>query len=297
MHEIAPNVYHVPGAYKSRFPYCSCLYLKGKKLSVLIDAGMGRENLKPVMEHGLDLLILTHCHIDHRLTRRLIPDTPVWCHEKEARFLEDRSLFFAGLGWGRGGYTLEDILPGKLEGIEFSPQKTLTDGEEIDLGGLTLVAIHTPGHTPGHTAFYIPEVDLLFAGDVDLTSFGPYYGHSFADISTFEDSIERLKKLKAGTILTGHAGPFSDELERRFDEFAGIIVNRDRFLLEELAQPHTPQELVGRRLIFPKYPKNPDHIFWAERIHIEKQLERLTSMGLARRIEDRYVRTNGVSSQ
>ena len=72
MIELAPNIFYIAGKNNSRFPYCACLYLRGKKLRVLIDVGMGAENLAPVMELGIDLLILTHCHIDHRLTLSLI---------------------------------------------------------------------------------------------------------------------------------------------------------------------------------------------------------------------------------
>ena len=52
----------------------------------------GRGNMAPVKKLGIDLLILTHCHIDHRLTRREISDVPVWCHEKEEKFLQNKDL-------------------------------------------------------------------------------------------------------------------------------------------------------------------------------------------------------------
>ncbi|MFH1138159.1 MAG: MBL fold metallo-hydrolase [Pseudomonadota bacterium] len=292
MIEIAPNVFHVPGRKMSRFPYCSCLYLKGRDRSVLIDAGMGRENLAPCLGQGLDLVILTHCHLDHRLTRRIIPDVPVWCHEEEAGFLRNRVDFFNGLGWGRSGFKLEDIFPDRLRGLEVEPQKTITDGEKIDLGGLTLIAIHTPGHTPGHLAFFIPEADLLFAGDVDLTPFGPYYGHAFADIARFQESITKLKNWGAGKILTGHAGPFADDLNNRFNNFSDVIEKRDQIVLASLDRPRAPRELVGRRLIFPKYPAQPDHILWAEQIHIEKQLERLVSRGLVQEEHGLFAKKN-----
>ena len=94
MIEIAPNIYYLPGENKSRFPYCACLYIKGRDRRVLIDAGMGPQNMAPVKKLGIDLLILTHCHIDHRLTRTEIPDVPVWCHEKRRYFFTgQRSVF------------------------------------------------------------------------------------------------------------------------------------------------------------------------------------------------------------
>ena len=55
MIELAPNIFYITGKNNSRFPYCACLYLRGKKLRVLIDAGMGTENLAPAKEMGIDL--------------------------------------------------------------------------------------------------------------------------------------------------------------------------------------------------------------------------------------------------
>src|SRR5210317_1401508 len=109
MIEIAPNIYYLHGENKSRFPYCACLYIKGRDLKVLIDAGMGENNMAPALESGIDVLILSHCHIDHRLTRQLIPEVPVWCHENEAIFLQDREYFFNAMGLKRSGLDLTGL--------------------------------------------------------------------------------------------------------------------------------------------------------------------------------------------
>lgn len=229
MIEIAPNIHYLPGKNKSRFPYCACLYIKGRNLRVLIDAGMGEDNLAPALASGIDVLILSHCHIDHRLTRQLIPAVPVWCHEKEEICLQDREYFFSVMGLRRSGLDLNglfDFAHGMF-GIEIAHR--LTDGERIDMGGLTLETIHTPGHTPGHLAFYIPEHNLLFSADIDLTSFGPFYGHDFADISDFLTSIEKLKQLGAEKVISGHAGPFNGNLAQRFDEYKEVIYQSGKF--------------------------------------------------------------------
>ena len=146
MIELAPNIFYIPGENGSRFPYCACLYLKGRKRRVLIDAGMGTKNLAPVKEMGIDLLILTHCHIDHRLTRNGIGDIPVWCHERDAVYLKDSEYFLTSMGFNRSGLELPGLfdLPHGMFDIEIEHE--LADGERIELGGITLETIHTPGH-------------------------------------------------------------------------------------------------------------------------------------------------------
>jgi len=209
MIEIAKNIFYVPGKNKSRFPYCACLYIKGRDRRVLIDAGMGPSNMAPVKKMGIDLLILTHCHIDHRLTRTEIPDVPVWCHEKEEIFLQDREYFFTSMGLKRSGLELGRLFDFANGMFSTQIDHQLVDGERIDLGDITLETIHTPGHTPGHISFFIPENELLFSGDIDLTPFGPFYGHDFADINNFLASIEKLKQVGAKRVISGHAGPFN----------------------------------------------------------------------------------------
>lgn len=290
MIEIAPNVFYIHGKNNSRFPYCACLYVKGKNLRVLIDAGMGTENLAPARQMGIDLLILTHCHIDHRLTQQEIADVPVWCHQKDEPFLRDRDRFYNETGLTRSGLDLSGLLDFARGMFEVKIDRLLTDGERIELGGLTLETIHTPGHTPGHLAFFIPEYDLLFAGDIDLTAFGPFYGHDFADIEDFLVSIDKVKQIDAKIAASGHAGPFNGNLTARFEEYKQIIFNRDRLLLENLSRPKSAEEFKGANLFYKSYPDYPDLIEWFELVHIQKHLSRLAGLGQVKLEDNKWVR-------
>jgi len=64
-----------------------------------------------------------------------------------------------------GALGAELLVPG-AGGHEF-PVRGLADGEEVDLGGLTLRAVATPGHTPEHLAYLLldgPRPLALFSG-------------------------------------------------------------------------------------------------------------------------------------
>jgi glyoxylase-like metal-dependent hydrolase (beta-lactamase superfamily II) len=289
MIELFPDIFYIPGNNNSRFPYCACLYLKGREMRVLIDAGMGVRRLEPVKKWGIDILILTHCHIDHRLTRKEIPAVPVWCHEADAPFLNDRDLFFDGIGLQRSGLDLAGHLDYTDGMFEIETSRYLLDAERLDLGGMTLEAIHCPGHTPGHMAFYIPEADLLFTADVDLTSFGPFYGHDFADIGDFLQSIERLRQLNAAIVATGHAGPFNGKVIEKFNRYEDFIYQRDRLVLDQLTQPMAIGDFRNRNLIFRSYPDFPALMQWFELVHIEKHLERLKAMGKVQCVHDMWM--------
>lgn len=290
MVEIAPNIYYLQGQNNSRFPYCACLYIKGRNLRVLIDAGMGEDNMAPALASGVDVLILSHCHIDHRLTRRLIPEVPVWCHAKEEAFLQNREYLLRAMGLKRSGLDLAGLFDFADNVFEIEVARILNDGDRLDLGGITLESLHTPGHTPGHLAFFIPEHNLLFTGDIDLTPFGPFYGHDFADIGDFLASIDKLKGVGAALAVSGHAGPFNGNLAQRFDDYSAIVYRRDRRLLENLKQPKAVADFEGGNLFYSTYPDFPDLIRWFELVHIEKHLARLERMGQVRREDEQWVR-------
>lgn len=293
MLELYPDIFYIPGKNNSRYPYCACLYLKGRDMRVLIDAGMGAGRLAPLKKWGVDILVLSHCHMDHRLTYREIADVPVWCHAAEASFLSARSLFFNAVGLQRSGLDLakHQFRTDGLFGIEVS--RHLRDADCIDLGGITLNVLHTPGHTPGHLAFYIPEADLLFAADVDLTSFGPFYGHDFSDIGDFLKSIERLRQLNAGTVATGHAGPFEGQVGEKFKIYEEIVYSRDRLILDQLTRPMALGDFRDRNLIFRTYPDFPDLIRWFELVHVEKHLKRLKDLGKVQHRDDMWSAATG----
>jgi len=290
MIEIAPNIYYLHGQNKSRFPYCACLYIKGRNLRVLIDAGMGEENMAPALASGIDVLILSHCHIDHRLTRTLVPEVPVWCHAREEIYLQNREYLLGAMGLKRSGLDLAGLFDFADGVFEIEIARTLIEGDRLDLGGITLEILHTPGHTPGHMAFFIPEHNLLFTGDIDLTPFGPFYGHDFANISDFLASIEKLNQVGAARAISGHAGPFNGNLARRFEEYGAIIHQRDRLLLGKLSRPKSLEDFKGSNLFYPAYPDYPDLIRWFELVHIEKHLARLEDMGEVRQEDDKWVR-------
>ncbi len=77
--------------------------------------------------------------------------------------------------------------------------KLVTDGEELNLGALTIKVIHTPGHTPACVSYLIS--DTLFVGD---TMFMPDYGTARADFPggdarTLYRSIQKLFALPSQT--------------------------------------------------------------------------------------------------
>ncbi len=82
----------------------------------------------------------------------------------------------------------------------------LADGQTIEVGGITLEVLHTPGHAPGAVCLYAADHGCVFTGDT-LFQGGPgATGRSFSDRGTIEESIRaRLFALPDETVVhTGH---------------------------------------------------------------------------------------------
>lgn len=76
-------------------------------------------------------------------------------------------------------------------GVNFVPDFTFEDDEDMSLGDATLRAVHTPGHTPGHCCFYHEASGAVFTGDHILKRITPNPGIHFHD----EDSEKRFHSL------------------------------------------------------------------------------------------------------
>ncbi len=82
----------------------------------------------------------------------------------------------------------------------------LADGDTLEVAGVAVHVLHTPGHSPGGVCLHVPALGVVASGDT-LFNGGPgATGRSYSDFPTILDSIrERLLTLPAQTrVLTGH---------------------------------------------------------------------------------------------
>jgi len=98
------------------------------------------------------------------------------------------------------------------------PSATVTDGEELVLGGRTWLSLHTPGHTHDHLCLYDPVDGILLSGDHVLPTITPHIGGIGPmddPLATFFRSLERMKELPGlRQVLPAHGHPFTDVAER-----------------------------------------------------------------------------------
>ena len=83
---------------------------------------------------------------------------------------------------------------------------TVDGGDTVGVGRMTVTFIHTPGHTRGHSALFVEPDGVLYLGDIDLSSFGPYYGDAWSDPEDFERSLALVRTIEAKPELLDTSG-------------------------------------------------------------------------------------------
>lgn len=89
--------------------------------------------------------------------------------------------------------------------VPTTPDANLVPGQVIDVAGVRLVVLHTPGHTPGAVCLYVPELGAVLTGETLLRGGPGATGLSYSHFGTIIASIrDRLLTLPPATrVLPG----------------------------------------------------------------------------------------------
>lgn len=93
----------------------------------------------------------------------------------------------------------------------------LVDGVTFHTDAGPMEVVFTPGHTPGHISLFLPEADLLLAGDASVAADGDLVGPAeqfTPDMASAVDSLDRLADLSFDRTLCHHGGDVEAGAER-----------------------------------------------------------------------------------
>lgn len=202
----------------------------GSKRAVLLDTGMGIDDLQHTIEELTDLPITvlnTHTHNDHVGSNWQFDDVRnfdlPFTHENSSGSREDAQ---AEIAHGE----ICGNLPAGFDAphYETKPWRIsayIHDNDLIDLGGRMLRIIATPGHTPDALSLFDEANGLLWTGDTFYP--GPIWlFRPETDFVAYEHSLQRLSMLapKVKLLLGAHnaPGPDGSELPRVLAAFQQV---------------------------------------------------------------------------
>ena len=283
----------VCGENGGKYPFNHSLYIRGERSRVIIDPACSLEKLTRLKDEGVDCVWLSHWHEDHIRYLDLFENRSLRISGRDFPPLTDINIF---LDWYDIKIPQERANWRKimLEVFNFRPRHEanfLVDNETVDLGELTIQVLPTPGHTPGHLSFFFPEEELLFLGDYDLTSFGPWYGDVYSDIEETIKSIHKLKAVPARRwVASHHTGLFEENPGKLWDDYENVIYERENKLLAFLEKPKTITEICAAWLIYGR-PREPKEMYeFNERVLVRKHLEYLQRQDKIILDGERYVK-------
>ncbi|MDX1383998.1 MAG: MBL fold metallo-hydrolase [Thermoanaerobaculia bacterium] len=242
----------------------------------------GRDAVVPV-----DRIVMTHAHEDHTAGTFLFPEAAVHAHVLDVaglQSLEGMLDVFTQVPEQR--QRMRGVLVDRFHYVPRPDATGFEDGDVFDLGGgVTVEAIHTPGHTRGHCCLLIEPASLLFLGDLDLSSFGPFYADAQASLESFEASLERVREVEVEHYLSSHHVGLVDRATflSRLDRYAAKIRERDERLLAFLAEPRTLDDITAHRFVYRPQDQGAN-IDVSERAMMARHVDRQVRGGAVREV-------------
>jgi glyoxylase-like metal-dependent hydrolase (beta-lactamase superfamily II) len=204
---------------------------------LMVDTGWNHPESWRVLQAGLaecqipmtaiTAVVITHVHPDHHgLSAKVAAESGAWIgmHEREADFLTV-NMNRVGMALNRMSSYLDwtgappDHLTEMSErrenrpGPMAVPDRLIAHGDRIDIPGIALRAVWTPGHSPGHLCFYDETRDLLLTGDHVLPRITPNissYERTSTALADYLQSLQALQGMQPVEVLPAHEYRFAD---------------------------------------------------------------------------------------
>ncbi|MFZ0972834.1 MAG: MBL fold metallo-hydrolase [Solirubrobacteraceae bacterium] len=189
--------------------------------ALIVDPGDEADKLLAGLEslgiETVEAILITHTHFDH--VGAVAPvakatNAPVYVPELEKEVLANIMDYVPWPGFG------------PFESYE--ADHTVAGGETLELAGLTLDVVFTPGHSPGHVTYAIADEDALFSGDVLFQGSVGRVDLPGGDWPTLLGSIGKLTTTYGPetTVYPGHMGITTLGRERATNPFLRELAER-----------------------------------------------------------------------
>lgn len=171
IHQITTKIHLIDAPYLGKYGTLSNYLIRGEK-SAIIDPGPASSApgvlaaLKVAGVKKLDYILLSHIHLDHAAgcwkILETYPEAVIYLHPRGTRHMIDPTKIKAA-AYAIFGESINDY--GEIKGVPAEKLVDSKDNETIDLDGIELQVIWTPGHSSHSLSYFEPESGVVFVGD------------------------------------------------------------------------------------------------------------------------------------
>jgi glyoxylase-like metal-dependent hydrolase (beta-lactamase superfamily II) len=162
-------------------------YLVGERELAVIDPGpVDAAHLEAILAAGagrIRWILCTHTHLDHA---------------SAAASLQRAT------GAKLAAMAKSAAVPGVEHDVRLVLDRALGEGDVVELDGVSLRAVHTPGHASNHLCFLLYETGMLFTGDHVMQGSTVVIAPPDGNMRMYLQSLRRLLALDLNTLAPGH---------------------------------------------------------------------------------------------
>ena len=289
LHRITDRISVIDSPLSGMRKVLGTYLIEGEKTAV-IDPGPTNQTLgvlDALRSHGIkevDAVLLSHIHLDHGggswKMSEAYPSSFVYCHPRGAAHMVDPSKLKAGAERLFGKRVLDY---GTITGVPSDRVMESSDGEIIDLGGIILQVLWTPGHSSHSQSYWEPDSKTVFVGDAvghimgeggplvpvsppphnpekEVESINRILGLRpetlcIAHFGPHENAEEHLKRIRDRSILWGRLSIQAAREGMDLEEFTSLVLEEDD-LMGQIEESHSPERsFKGGLLGFHMYGK------------------------------------------
>ena len=237
-------------------PAITAAYLVvGPEGPILIETGPGSTLdtlLSQIRQHGFEPemikhVLVTHIHLDHAGAAGWWAQqgAQIYVHSFGARHLISPEKLFASAKRIYGDKM--DMLWGEMLPAPAEKVTEVFDNDVLELAGLTIKALETPGHARHHHVFVVG--DIAFTGDAaavnlpelnlpDIPAPPPEF-----DLETWEATLDRLLTQDFSRIYPTHFGPV-DDVKEHLSAAKKLVRETAVFIQQKMQEELSRDEIV-----------------------------------------------------
>ncbi len=188
----------IEGIFAIEDGYVNLFIIKAGESYIAVDSGNNADHVQRELNRmSLDpkkviAVFLTHSDVDHTAGLGLFQNAVIYISKQEEQMINGRTARFL-------------VFKNKIK----HPYELLEDKQTLNISGLSIKGIWTPGHTPGSMSYLINDT-WLFTGDSmglkegKILTFNDIFN---MDLKTQEKSLKMLAHVAGvNTIFTAHYG-------------------------------------------------------------------------------------------